>query len=231
MNNQAVLYFRVSTIRQGESGLGLEAQQFSVKNYLNNKPFTVIKQFIEVQSSNRKKNKERPKFRDAVQLCKETGATLIAAKLDRLERSVKATTELLDSGVEFLCVDNPNINRFTMQILACVAEKELQDISDRTKGALQELKKQGKQLGSAGSDNLDLPQTFEGAAYHRAQTHAKAVNFAKFIYPTIAHLKQTGLPNYKISEELNKRKHPSPSGAIGKWTPTTVGRCLKRVQL
>lgn len=224
----AICYYRVSTVKQGTSGLGLEAQQEAVHRFTQTRDFTIVQEFTEVQSSNRKKNKERPLLKEALKLCKETNAALIVYKLDRLERNVRATAELIESGIEFICVDNPNINKFTLQILSCVAEKELEDISQRTKSALNALKTRGVKLGPK-HKKLDAASS----AVHRAEWNSKeqalAYNFAEKIYPTIKFYKDKGYSNHQVAVELNKKNYPTYTGK-GQWHTTTVQRCVARVQ-
>src|ERR1700690_2133737 len=113
-----VSYLRVSTNRQGKSGLGLDAQREAITNYLNGGNWKLIKEFIEVESG---KNNDRVQLRDALEACKRTNATLLIAKLDRLSRNVAFTANLMESGVEFLACDFPTANRLTIHILSAMA--------------------------------------------------------------------------------------------------------------
>lgn len=123
-----VAYFRVSTQRQGQSGLGLEGQQAAVAAFCE-----PLESFTEVESG---KRSDRPELARAIAACKRLGATLVIAKLDRLARNVHFVSGLMESGVEFIACDNPNANRLTVHILAAVAEDEARRISERTKAAL-----------------------------------------------------------------------------------------------
>lgn len=137
-----VAYLRVSTQRQGTSGLGLQAQQDIIRKYLNgNSP---IAEFIEVESG---RKSERPKLHEALELCKKKRATLIVAKMDRLSRNVAFTSQLLDSGIEIVFCDFPRANRLVLTIIAAISEYEAGLIRQRTKAALQVKKEQGCQLG------------------------------------------------------------------------------------
>ena len=137
-----VAYLRVSTQRQGTSGLGLQAQQEIIRNYLNgNFP---IAEFIEVESG---RKSDRPKLHEALELCKKKKATLIVAKMDRLSRNVAFTSQLLDSGIEIVFCDFPRANRLVLTIIAAISEYEASLIRQRTKAALQVKKEQGCQLG------------------------------------------------------------------------------------
>jgi len=152
-----VAYYRVSTLQQGKSGLGLAAQQQIVRSFV--KEAAVLGEFVEVESG---KTAERPQLRQALQLAKARGAVLVIAKLDRLSRNVAFIASLMESGVEFVACDQPQANKFTVHIFAALAEQERDLISERTRRALQVLKKQGKQLGSP--QNLTAAAHAEGLA-------------------------------------------------------------------
>src|ERR687889_1623464 len=133
-----IAYYRVSTAKQGRSGLGLEAQQEAVRSYLNGGAWQLVAEVVEVESG---KRNDRPKLAEALRLCRLHGATLIIAKLDRLARNVAFISNLMESGVEFVAVDFPQANRLTVHILAAVAEHERELISQRTRAALAQAKK------------------------------------------------------------------------------------------
>src|SRR5688572_5708004 len=139
-----VAYYRVSTARQGRSGLGLEAQQVAVRGYLANCSGRLLAELLEVESGRRT---DRQKLADALRLCRVHKATLIIAKIDRLARNVAFVSNLMESGVEFTAVDFPQANRLTVHILAAVAEHEREMISQRTKAALAAAKARGRRLG------------------------------------------------------------------------------------
>jgi DNA invertase Pin-like site-specific DNA recombinase len=124
-----VAYYRVSTDRQGRSGLGLEAQREAVRSYLDGGSWQLVEEVVEVESG---KRNDRPKLGEALKLCRLHGATLIIAKLDRLARNVAFVSNLMESGVDFVAVDFPQANRLTVHILAAVAEHEAAMISQRT---------------------------------------------------------------------------------------------------
>lgn len=130
-----VTYYRVSTNKQGASGLGLEGQQQAVASYLSGKSATVVKEFIEVKSGKRDDN--RPELQKALRECRLTGATLLVAKLDRLARSARFLIELQESTVNFVCADMPEANTLTISLMATLAEYERTLISERTKAAYQ----------------------------------------------------------------------------------------------
>jgi len=142
-----VPYYRVSTQRQGASGLGLEAQKFAVENFLNAHRGELLAEFTEVESG---KRKTRPQLEAALAMCKREKAILVIAKRDRLARNLHFISGLMESGVDFVAVDNPTANRLTVQILAAVAEDEARRISERTKAALARAKERGTELGRNG---------------------------------------------------------------------------------
>src|SRR5215813_5316451 len=140
-----VAYFRVSTDRQGKSGLGLEAQREAVLNYLNGGSWTMVAEFTEVEGG---KHADRPQLAAALAACEKQKAKLVIAKLDRLSRNLAFIATLMDSGVEFVAVDNPHANKLTVHILAAVAQHEREQISKRTRDALAAAKRRGKRLGN-----------------------------------------------------------------------------------
>ena len=142
-----VAYYRVSTDRQGRSGLGLEAQQKAVMDFLNGGAWELVGEFVEVESG---KKSDRPELTRAIDACRKHKARLVIAKLDRLSRNLAFVATLMDSGVEFVAVDNPHANKLTIHILAAVAEHEREAISERTKAALAAAKARGKRLGTPG---------------------------------------------------------------------------------
>jgi DNA invertase Pin-like site-specific DNA recombinase len=138
-----VAYYRVSTLQQGKSGLGLTAQQQLVRAFV--KEETVLGEFVEVESG---KKATRPQLRAAVQLAQRHGAVLVIAKLDRLSRNAVFIASLMESRMDFVACDQPQANKFALHIFAALAEQERDMISERTRLALQVLKTQGKQLGT-----------------------------------------------------------------------------------
>ena len=137
-----IAYLRVSTTRQGESGLGLDAQVAMITRHVGSG--TLIKTFTEVESG---KRCDRPQIAAALAMCKETGATLVVAKIDRLSRDLAFIANLMKAGVDFVACDMPHANRLTLHILAAVAEDEAVRISERTKAALAAAKARGVVLG------------------------------------------------------------------------------------
>ncbi len=206
---QSVAYYRVSTDRQGRSGLGLEAQQAAVRGYLG--ASAPIAEFIEIESG---KRNDRPQLKQALALCRKRKARLVIAKLDRLSRNLAFIAALMDSGVEFVAVDNPHATRLTLHILAAVAEHERHMIADRTRAALQAAKARGIRLGQNGADRL-------APAYRSA-----AMVRARHLAPVLAELKSTGMSARQMAAELTARDIPTPTGA--RWHAQTVIRVLQR---
>jgi DNA invertase Pin-like site-specific DNA recombinase len=140
-----IAYFRVSTDKQGKSGLGLEAQREAVLAFLNGGKWALVAEFVEIESG---KRNDRPQLSTALLACKKHKAKLVIAKLDGLSRNLAFIATLMDSGVEFVAVDNPHANKLTVHILAAVAQHEREMIAQRTRDALQEAKARGAKLGN-----------------------------------------------------------------------------------
>jgi len=212
MDGKFVAYYRVSTAKQGQSGLGLEAQKAAVETYLNGGKWSLVGEFVEVESG---KRKNRPQLNAALALCKKQKATLIIAKLDRLARNLHFISGLMESRIEFLAVDNPTANRLTVQILAAVAEEEARAISSRTKAALASAKARGVILGK------------HGAKLGKAN-HERAVKSAQNLKTTIEAFKSEGITAIReIASMLNARGFATPQGK--KWHSTSVHRLLARI--
>src|SRR6202047_102390 len=176
-----VAYFRVSTDRQGKSGLGLEAQRESVMNCLDGGRWTLIAEFTEVESG---KRNDRPELEKALASCKKQKAKLVIAKLDRLSRNLAFIAALMDSGVEFIAVDNPHANKLTVHILAAVAQHEREMIGQRTRDALQAAKARGKRLGN--------PKLSEARRYATAARKKIADRFSMNVLPVIREIQRSG---------------------------------------
>lgn len=208
-----IAYYRVSTNRQGQSGLGLEAQKAAVTQYLNGGDWEILEEFTEVESG--KKN-NRPKLQEALAACKRLQATLIIAKLDRLARNVHFISGLMEAGVEFVAVDNPTANKLMLHMLAAFAEHEREMISDRTRKALAAAKARGVQLGKNGKK----------LARKNQQT---ADEFAESMQSVIAGIKDEGFTSLQsICNQLSIRNIPTMSGR-GKWHTSTLHKLLMRI--
>ena len=215
-----VAYYRVSTKRQGASGLGLEAQQEAVRNYLNGGSWRLVDEVIEVESG---KRSDRPKLEEALRLCRLHKATLVIAKLDRLARNVAFVSKLMEAGVEFVAVDFPQANRLTVHILAAVAEHEARAISERTTAALGRARARGVKLGG---DRGHMPKIApQGHAASLAVRRAKAQNRVIDLVPVIAGIQAGGAKTLQsIADALNARGIPTSQGK--KWASTQVKRIL-----
>ena len=214
-----VSYLRVSTARQGASGLGLEAQRAAVAAHLNSGDWTLLREIVEVESG---KRNDRPALAEALRLCRQQKATLVIAKLDRLARNVHFISGLMESGVEFLAVDMPSANRFVVHILAAVAEQEADAISKRTKAALAAAKERGTVLGGR---RVSAERFQEIAAAARDTFSAKAAKGRAQVMPVIAEIRGQGINTLRaIASELNTREVDAPRG--GQWSAVQVQRVL-----
>jgi DNA invertase Pin-like site-specific DNA recombinase len=215
-----VAYYRVSTEKQGRSGLGLEAQQKAVKDYLNGGSWDLCSEIVEVESG---KNSDRPKLQEALTLCRLYGATLIIAKLDRLSRDAHFLLGLEKAGVDFVAADMPSANRVTVRIMAVLAEEERNMISERTKVALAAAKTRGVRLGG---DRGNLQAVaHEGRKIAVEKRKAEAGARARDLAPQIKQLQAQGLSLRGIASQFEARGYKTPRG--GKWTATQVSRVLK----
>lgn len=209
-----VAYYRVSTERQGQSGLGLEAQQEAVRRYLSTVAGSLIAEHIEVETGRRN---DRPELAKALGACRRHKAKLVIAKLDRLSRNLAFIATMMDSGVEFIACDNPHATRLTLHILAAVAEHEREMIAERTRAALQAAKARGVQLGRNGIERL------------APANRATAMDRAEQLKPILAELSAAGMSKRQIAAELAARGIPTPRG--GRWHAQTVARVLDRADL
>lgn len=213
-----ITYFRVSTDRQGKSGLGLDAQQEAVRRFLRPDD-RVISSFTEVESG---RKSDRPQLGEALDACRRTGATLAIAKLDRLSRSVSFIATLMDSGVPLVAVDNPSANRLTLHILAAVAEAEAEAISARTKAALAAAKERGTTLGGY----RGVLPTAEQRARGRANRTDAARRRAAPAIQAVADARASGATSLnEIAAHLNTQGVRTPRG--GCWTATQVMRVIQ----
>jgi len=219
MDGKFISYIRVSTARQGASGLGLEAQQEAVRNYLNGGKWELLKEYREVESG---RKSDRTELTKAMQHCKLTGAVLVVAKLDRLTRDTVFLSKLRESGVEFVCCDNPHANKLTIHILAGVAEYEAEQISARTKAALAAARARGVQLGG----DRGFRQTAESAAHARAAATEQADAFAADVAPTIRRHQDNGMSLRQIAAALAAEGIKTARG--GAWTAASVKNVLAR---
>jgi DNA invertase Pin-like site-specific DNA recombinase len=223
VNGKFVSYLRVSTARQGISGLGLEAQRESVASYLNGGKWSLVKEVVEVESG---KRNDRPAIAEALRLCRLHRATLIIAKLDRLARNVHFISSLMESGVEFVAVDFPQANRLTVHILAAVAEHEASMISARTKAALAAAKARGVELGGQrGSLDRMGRMALKGNAASIAKRGAAVAKRNEDLLPVIEDIRGGGhISPQQIADGLNERGITAARG--GAWSAVQVRRIL-----
>lgn len=223
-NGKFVSYLRVSTEKQGQSGLGVEGQRGDVERYLNGGRWTLVAEYVETESG---KRSDRPKLRAAMNHAKAVGATLVIAKLDRLARNLHFVTGLMESGVDFIAADNPHANRLTIHILAAVAEDEARRISERTKAALAAAKARGVKLGNPnGARALRGKQVGNKQAV--AVVKANAARRADSLNSIVGDLRSKGVTSVRaIATELNAQGIMTPRG--GQWHSTSVHRLLTRL--
>ena len=216
-----VAYYRVSTAKQGMSGLGLEAQRAAVQSHVAGVRGFIAAEFVEVESG---RKKDRPELTAALSAARAHRAVLVIAKLDRLARNVAFVSGLMESGVEFVAADMPTVNRLTVHILAAVAEEEARMISARTKAALTAAKARGVRLGNPRLQ----PGNRTAALAAAAAKSAKAKDRAADLLPLIEQVRRAGVTSCaQIAAALTARGVPTPSGR-GAWHPATVRRVLGR---
>lgn len=226
--SRIVAYYRVSTKRQGRSGLGLEAQQEMVRQLAAQYGATIIAEFVEVETG---KIAERPQLEEAMHRARLTNSTLVIAKLDRLARNVAFLSRLMDSGLEFVCCDNPHATRFTLHILAAVAEHEAKMISDRTKAALRAAKARGVKLGSAREGHWEgrehLRDWKKANAASAVVRQSRAAARYEYLLPEIIRRREDGQTIAEIVEWLNQDGFVTPRNKP--YTVAGLYQLLKRL--
>ena len=218
MSVSAVAYYRVSTVKQGQSGLGLEAQRASVLSYASSQGLTVVEEFTEVETGTRKRR--RPQLEEALAHTRRVGGTLLIAKLDRLARNVAVVATLMESGVRFVAVDMPEADNLTIHVMAAVAEREAQLISSRTKAALGARKARGLKLGKP--ENLTLEARKAGAE----TTRQRAIRDMRTVAAYAGALRKQGMTLRAVAAELEQHGFQTRRG--GPWSATQVKRILDR---
>lgn len=222
--HRAVCYLRVSTARQGASGLGLEAQRAAVQAHAAAAGMAIVAEYVEVESG---KRSDRPQLAAALGACRLHRAQLVIAKLDRLARNVAFIANLMDGGVDFVACDMPHANRLTLHLMAAMAEYERDMISQRTKAALAAAKARGVRLGNPNGAAHLRDKCRQGAAASAAARANGAIASARALQPIIASLEASALGDAAVARELNARGVPTPSGGI--WRASQVRRVRLRL--
>ncbi len=202
-------YLRVSTQRQGISGLGLEAQRKAIEILLGGKPY---REFIEIESG---KKAKRPELKAAIAYCRKHKTKLVIAKLDRLARNVHFVSGLMETGIDFIAADMPNADRFMLHVYAAMAEEEGRRISERTKAALAAAKERGVELGKNGK-------------VLAVKNKKEAQVFAREIFSKFEELEITSnMDLQSIARALNEANIKGRNGRL--WYKTSVARLLNRI--
>jgi DNA invertase Pin-like site-specific DNA recombinase len=220
-----IAYYRVSTARQGRSGLGLEAQRHAVTEYLDGGRWKLCAEFTEVESG---KRSDRPELARALAACRLHKATLVIAKLDRLARNLCFIANLMEAGIDFTAVDMPEANRLTVHVLAAMAEHEAAAISARTKAALAAAKARGVKLGG---NRGNLPAVArKGARASLRVRQQRAADRARDLAVVIEELRREGRTTLQaIATGLNEREIAAPRGGI--WRIGQVARLIKQLRV
>ena len=223
-NRSFVAYYRVSTDRQGRSGLGLEAQQAAVRQYVSGHG-QLAAEYTEVETG---KRSDRPNLANALAHARRQGATLVIAKLDRLARNMAFTATLMESGADFVACDIPEANRLTIHILAAVAEDEARRISERTKAALEAYKVRGGLLGANHPKCREISRAAakKGGPLGAARVAEQARKSYADLLPVMQQLHDAGRSLRQIAAYLNESGHVTRTGRD--WNATQVKRVLDR---
>ena len=218
-----VAYYRVSTARQGRSGLGLAAQRAQVEAFVRSRGGEVIGEYVEVESG---KRDDRAQLHAALKRCRLTRAALVIAKLDRLSRNATFLLTLRDSGARFVAADMPDANELTVGIMALIAEQERKAISERTKAALAAAKARGVTLGNPANLPRGTRKTAARASAAAAvAAHARTAARAEDCRDAIEDAREQGAVSLReIAAHLNALGYTSPRGNA--WTACTVQRTL-----
>lgn len=212
-----VAYYRVSTDKQGADGNGMEAQRQAVQRYLTSLDCDLLGSFAEVESG---ANNKRPQLALAMKLAKSEKAILVIAKLDRLSRNAAFLLQLQESKIDFVCCDMPSADPLSIGILALLAQRERQLISERTKAGMAIAKQRGVILGG--------PRLAEARVVARQAVQTRKREFAESVLKSIREIQSTGINSLnRIADCLNKRGEKTPRG--GTWTATAVKRVMATV--
>ena len=218
----AVGLIRVSTAEQGNSGLGLEAQQASIRSFVAAQGWTLVAEYSDIASG---KDDRRPGFQAALARCRQLDAVLVAARLDRITRRAHTLSQLLEDGVSIRAADMPGADDLMLRIYAAMAQKERELISERTKAALAAAKARGKALGG---DRGYRPVSGPDAAAAAVARRETADRSAHRLALELDRLRAEGVAGHAaLARALNARAVPTPCGT-GAWTHTTVARLRAR---
>jgi DNA invertase Pin-like site-specific DNA recombinase len=209
-----VAYYRVSTEKQGKSGLGLEAQEYTVKKYISSVNGELSMEFKEIESGGKSKREE---LLEAIAFCKKHKCKLIIAKLDRLSRDIEFIAKLQKSNLDFICADMPEANKLTINLMAVMAQHEREMISKRTKEALAAAKARGVKLGNKG--NLKRGRQIQVE---------KANEFANTIWEIIEPMWNSGMSQQEIADRLNR--NGVKTARDGRWSRNQLYRVIQRVE-
>jgi len=215
-----IAYYRVSRKEQGQSGLGLAAQKSSVEKYVATQDGSILKEFTEIETGTNKKL--RVEIHKAIQEAKNNNATLIIAKLDRLSRNVTFISSLLDAGVQFIAVDMPFANNFSIHIFAALAQQEASLISLRTTAALAELKKKGVVLGKP--ENLTIEARQRGVEVIKANAQNNDRN--RQALSVIGSCMERSMTYREIANHLNELNFKTRYGK--QFLPSTVHQLFNK---
>jgi DNA invertase Pin-like site-specific DNA recombinase len=218
----AIGLYRVSTAEQGQSGLGLEAQQASVRGFVAGQGWTLVAEFSDIATG---KDDRRPGFQAALARCRQLGAVLVAARLDRITRRAHTLSQLLEDGVSIRAADMPGADELMLRIYAAMAQKERELISERTRAALAAAKARGKALGGDRGYRPAAGPDSAAAALARRQV---AEQVAHRLALEVGLLREAGIVGQAaVARALTERRVPTPRGTAT-WTHTTVARVLQR---
>ncbi len=216
MENNFVSYLRVSTERQGASGLGVDAQRSAIRRYVDLCQGKLLLELVEVESG---KRADRPVLEQAITFCKRNDATLLVAKLDRLSRTVSFMSRLIDTGVDFVAVDNPHANKLMIHVLSAFAEHERDLIAARTRAALASAKTRGVRLGN--------PKIADARIEAGKMIKTNADLFCENVAPIIIQIRSSGITSLQgVAEALEARGIRTARG--GQWHPATVRNVEQR---
>ena len=219
-----VAYFRVSTRMQGFHGLGMEAQRRSVNAYADFRGLKIVAAYEEVESARREHLKNRPQLVCALAHARRSGAVLVIARLDRLARNVLVTSQLLESGVEFVACDNPHANRMTIQIIAVMAEQESRLISERVKAAFAAMRARG--IPHKSNRRLTAEEIARGQKASAIARRERTKEAYADLVPVVTEMRVRGLSIYGVCESLNLQGQRNQCGLI--WQASAMAAFLRR---